>query len=58
MFATFTLHLSADMLWCSHVLDHVSVEDTATTFRNTVFVMLMVYKFRIIVTYFITVRCT
>jgi len=55
MFATFTLHLSADMLWHSHALDHTSVESTAATFRNTVFVILMVYKFRIVMTYYITV---
>jgi len=50
MFATFTLHLSADILWCSHALDHASVKNTAATFRNTVYVILMVYKFRIIIT--------
>jgi len=58
MFATFTLHLSADMLWCSHALDHASVGNTAATFRNTVFVTLMGYTFRIMMTYSMTVWCT
>jgi len=54
MFATFILHLSADMLWFSHVLDHASVGNTADTSRNTVFVTLMVCEFRIMLTYYIT----
>jgi len=57
MFATFTLQLSADMLWRSHALNHASVGNTAATFRNMVFVTLMVYKFRT-VTYYITMWCT